>query len=208
VSAAKATERPLTRPGELAAMVADLIALCRELTRDDAPDTQRRMGEALGIGHSATASGSGQGGNSSGISSPTEHAALRPPPGIVADTLDTIHRLHRIRSDVDAVLHRLSAWRSDRAHEQCAEGHVLPRGVTRCQWIDPDTGQQCATRAATERRCINCQEVQLPGQPLRQGRCDPCRQTKRRTGRERVATSALALDAGLIRDDGTYTTDE
>ena len=72
----------------------------------------------------------------------------------------------------------------------------------RCQQIID--GAQCGTRASSERRCRICEAVQAPGQALRGGRCDPCRKAWERTGRERVATSMLALAEGLIVEGGAW----
>ena len=197
--------RPLTRPGQLTDVAAILRALADELERPDALHTQQGLAAAVDNGYPATASGTGGGNGGGGGSSPVETAMIAT--DRVADhSRELVARLHRITGDARFLLPGLEGWRRDRSFNLCAEGHVLPQGATRCPHVDAD-GAQCATRAGSERRCSVCDEVQAPGQPLRKGLCDGCRQSQRRANaadRPWFRASELALAGNLITEEGTH----
>lgn len=146
-----------------------LEALAAELRRPDAGRTQQNLAVAAEAGYSATASGAGPaggGGGSGTVLTAVEAKADRQDPTAAA-TLRLLLVLHRIRVDVPAALDGLAGWRGDRPVAMCSEGHVIERGSSRCQWVDPDTGRRCGTRRETILYCENPNHVDDDGRPVR-----------------------------------------
>lgn len=124
-----------------------------------------------------------------------------------ARLLDAIGELARLAATIDLGLAEWSPNRVIAVYPTC--GHPIDRAYKRCQ-VQVD-GHQCGAGLTTpikpkaERRCGTCDKLMQSGQPLDNGECNTCARFRRRKGRARIATSRLALDQGLITEDGTYT---
>lgn len=200
--------RPLGRD-ERAAMYQDLAALAIDLVATNANDVQRLLGDALAYGYPSTGSGSGTEPanqvDADGVpvqpDSMTERLALRPDRmAVEAHHLVTmLRRTHRL---VVSCRDQLQAWDPARAVRHCTRcGHPLGPDETRCQQRDEE-GRQCGARETAARSCRICGEVQEPGQPLRQGRCNACRMFHARHGHDRNTATRLALGDNLeVADD-------
>lgn len=185
---------------ELARTADDLRALADELTAEHALQVQRLIEVEADPTWPAATSGTGTGGGAGG-GSPVERAVTDTDrdSGRALTTIGILRQLARLAPLARSALLERSPGRAVALCPRC--GHPLDRRYQRCQQIID--GVQCGSRAGAERRCSTCDEVQPPGQPLRNGECDACRKHRRRTGRARVATSMLALRQGLI-EEGTY----
>ena len=181
-------------------MATELAGLAKELTAGYAAKVQELLATSMAYGYPTKGSTAerqpghqtDERGEPVAPDSIPERLAVRPDPEAVrAHHLITL--LRRTHQTV-AGLHRdLAALSPDRPVRRCTRcGHPLDRDQIRCQQID-ENGRQCGARETAARSCRICGEIQEAGQPLRQGRCNTCRSYHRRTGRERIATSRLAL---------------
>lgn len=185
---------------ELTRTADDLRALADELEAAHALQVQQLLEAEADPTWPAATSGSGTGGGAGG-GSPVERAVteIDHDAGRAKATIGILRQLARLAPLARSALLERSPGRAVALCPRC--GYPLDRRYQRCQQIID--GVQCGSRAGAERRCGTCDEVQPPGQPLRNGECDACRKHRRRTGRARVATSMLALRQGLIHD-GAY----
>lgn len=181
------------RREQLACLLADLAT---ELRSDHAASVQQLLAVEADPVWPATASGAGpSGGTSNG--SPVERAVTSPDRNAdrARRALNDQTQLDRLARTVLLALIERSPARPVALCPQC--DHPLDRRFARCQRIID--GVQCGSRAGADRTCTTCHEVQPPGRPLRQGECNACRMHRQRTGRARIAVSALARQAKDLR---------
>lgn len=211
------TSRPLNAD-QLYITGTRLLAIGGELLAEHAEAVQRNL--AAAADPTPWPSSTGGAGSGTGPTSPVLAAVERllsqpkPKPGQLPATvsaraarlLDAIGELARIAAIVDPGLAEWSPKRVVAVYPAC--GHPVDRAYKRCQvMVD---GHQCGAGLTTpikpkvERRCGTCDKLMQKGQPLDNGECNTCAQFRRRKGRARIATSRLALDQGLIAEDGTY----
>ena len=179
------------RQSDLVDMAEWLEHLATELRRGDAKQTLARMGTAADDRFPSRASTvpaeiSNQV-DADGVpvqpSSSTEAKALgRDRTAVESEhALQIIQEMHQA---VKRVLPVLWSWRSDRTFQQCDRcGHPIPRGDGRCRRIVD--GEACNASAVSVRACRICERVMKPGEPLRAGRCNPCRMYRDRHGHDR-----------------------
>jgi hypothetical protein len=217
--------RPLTN-GQRPNLASDLRALADEYDRADAAHIQQGIGVAMDDTFAAVASGAGQNGGGGGELTPVEAKASRRDPA-AATALELVLRQQRVLRDVPLLVAGLKGWRRDRPTAQCAEGHTLPQGTTRCAFVDEDTGRRCGTRRETILRCGNIYHVNgdgeqvqlLPGQKRYRAQaadlpgapevleCLKCYRHRRRTGRSWGDATRFDL-SGLVNDVGAFVSEE
>ena len=137
----------------------------------------------------------------------TERAALNPDPG-QRRAARTLRRLTETASTIPALANEIEEAMQGRAVDLCNYcGNALPPGG-RCQrLLDPDDyGQRQLCEGSgvktAARSCLNCSKIMATGEPLRAGRCNACRMTLERTGRERAVTD-LNHDRLIVTDPAT-----
>lgn len=192
------------RPSELDQLGQLLAALAGQLSRPEAPAMLTNAALAADPYWPSKASGAASiGGGGSGPSSPVEAALWHRDAGMAERARIMLADLAQLGPNLRRVLAVLAEYDPSRPLELCTRcGHPLDREYRRCQQVTD--GVQCGTRGA-ERRCRTCDEPQPPGRALRGGECNACRMSRiRNGGRARVATSQLALSAGLLTEDGAY----
>jgi len=176
----------------LPTLAVDLRRLADLLDEPTTPAAINILLEQSQNGYPTTGSGASGGQHSTDEPwTATERAALNPDPG-QRRAARTLRRLTETATAAPALANEIEEATQGRAVDLCNHcGNALPPGG-RCQrLLDPDdTGhrQLCegsGTKQAA-RSCLNCGRIMATGEPLRAGRCDPCRKTLQRTGRERV----------------------
>ncbi len=190
------TPRPL-RPGDLVEGAAILEALAAEFRAEHAAHVQATIGAEIDAGYPATTSGAG--GNSSSTSASSRPEALTIRPDRTATEAVAHAALQRkIIEGAATLLRGLRARDPRRKVRSCPRcNHVIPDGMSRCnRMID---GTRCGV--CKEPDCPRDGEPLGPGEKMRNGRCDTCRQrvaTAERTATQPRRTGAVASVANLV----------